>query len=150
LEERLPRLRIVAPALTAITLDGTPLEDALDAPVAIDPGEHRLVLERGAPVREERFVAEAGKTPEIGLPDDEPLPSPEGDALVPAYVVFGVGGAALLAGAITGAISLSIVADVEERCIDGHCPPEDEDEARVASRLGTASTATLAIGGAAI
>src|SRR5690606_31939442 len=44
LEERLPRLRIVAPALTAITLDGTPLEDALDAPVAIDPGEHRLVL----------------------------------------------------------------------------------------------------------
>src|SRR5690606_37900600 len=101
-------------------------------------------------VREERFVAEEGKTTEIVLPDDEPLPSPEGDALVPAYVVFGVGGAALLAGAITGAISLSIVADVEERCIDGHCPPEDEDEARVASRLGTASTATLAIGGAAI
>jgi hypothetical protein len=152
LEERLPRVRfLIAGEASAIHLDGRRLEPSeLEGTIFVDPGEHRVLVE-GATEIEERFTVVEGETREIAIAPPAITPAePPGGSLVPAFVAFGLGGAALVVGAVTGGISLAKVADIEERCVGRHCRPEDEDEALLASRLGTTSTITFAIGGAAV
>ena len=63
-------------------------------------------------------------------------------------MLLGAGGAALLAGTITGAVSLHAANDVKSRCdATGHCPASDAGEAAAAGQLADASTGTLIAGG---
>lgn len=154
LEPRIPRVRVIVSGEGTVRIDGRPLDRAaLAAPIPVDPGAHRVAA--GDPPVERVFTIAEGELREIALslpaitPDREPTPSREG-SLVPAAIAFGVGGAALVLGAVTGGISLAKVADIETRCVDRRCPPEDEEEAMLARRLGTTSTVAFAVGGAAV
>lgn len=56
-----------------------------------------------------------------GAREEEPAPS--GPSISPVGpIVAAVGGAALIAGAITGALALVANADANDGCVDGHCP----------------------------
>lgn len=76
-------------------------------------------------------------------------PEPEGPSIAP-WIVVGVGGAAILAGVVTGVMALGAVSDIEDNCngLTG-CPASytelenDRDAARTLVRV----TDTLLIGG---
>ncbi len=74
-------------------------------------------------------------------------PSPA-KVFLPAVVLAGAGGAALLAGTVTGALSLHTADDVKSRCgPTGHCPASDAGEATYSGQLADASTGALIAGG---
>jgi hypothetical protein len=72
---------------------------------------------------------------------------------LPAGVAFGVGGAGVIAGAVTGVLALRKVSDAQKGCTapgpDGlrHCPMNNQAPAETARKLTTASTATFIVGG---
>ena len=64
------------------------------------------------------------------------------------YVGLGVGGVGLVAGAITGAVTLSRAATLKQDCQNGRCLPAAGLE--TTKTLGDVSTASFIIGGAGI
>lgn len=163
--QRVPRVRlsIAGAKPESVTIDGRAIApDRLGEPIEIDPGAHRVVAQAaGGPAQVKELVAAEGEVSEVAftfepsrapippeLPGEEPR-DPEG-SLVPAYAVFGVGAAALVVGGVTGGISLAKVADIKEGCRDEHCLRDDADEGALASRLGTTSTVSFVVAGAAV
>ncbi len=68
--------------------------------------------------------------------------------LTPAVpVLLSVGGASLLAGAISGGIALSQAADLETACPGRGCPPSQHDALATHAATADASTALFVIGG---
>jgi tetratricopeptide (TPR) repeat protein len=76
-------------------------------------------------------------------------PPPSAGPRLPGLLTLGIGAVGLGIGAVTGALSLSRVAALEERCGGYHCSPGDERDAASARMLGNVSTAALLVGGAA-
>lgn len=68
---------------------------------------------------------------------------------IPAFVSFGVAGASIVVGAVTGALSLGMTSDLKARCPNDVCSPGDRGSLDAANAMANASTATFAIGGAA-
>jgi len=60
---------------------------------------------------------------------------------------FGLGGASLMAGAVTGALSLARTSDLDEVCGGSPCPPTQADEWQEAKTLATVADVTLIAGG---
>jgi hypothetical protein len=111
----------------------------------------------GEPEADASRAATAQKDPasSAGVLGDTPpaVPGPAGprSLIVPAGVCFGVGGAALLAGAITGGVSLSAANDVKSRCsAGGHCLASDQAKAASAGQLADVSTGMFVAGGVAV
>lgn len=170
LEPQIPRVIVLAagfPPGTTIELDGAPLsESAAAAGVQVDPGSHKAVAKSGelvlasvevsaeltrsvtatlspptpAPVEPAPARAQAAAAP--------PPPPSGGGSFVPGAIVSSIGVAALAAGIGTRVAAFGVVDDVRSRCQGDHCLPEDEEKVERASRLQTASTVCLAIGGA--
>ncbi len=66
---------------------------------------------------------------------------------VPIYVAFGVGGAGLLVGGITGALWLGKRSTLEKNCPDPNdCSPENADTVNAYHTLGTISGAGFVVG----
>lgn len=66
----------------------------------------------------------------------------------PAYVAFGVGGAGLLTGIITGGVSLAKYGDVKDACnAELVCPATLRGEADTSKALGHVSTAGFVLAG---
>ena len=64
---------------------------------------------------------------------------------------FGVGAAGLIAGGVTGGLTLSREKDLETSCPDKHCTSADAQSDLDSSRtLANVSTAMFAVGGAGI
>jgi hypothetical protein len=110
------------------------------------PQRHKLLLQE----REQR-VLQLTLLPATEDDADEPT---EGDdetestGISPvAWVGFGIGAAGLVAGAITGGITLSRAAALDEQCPEQQCPPDQRDAVRTAITLGDASTACFIVGG---
>jgi hypothetical protein len=163
LAARLPSLlvKVEGSEEATITIDGRPVE-ASGVAVRVDPGDHVVRAEADGMVPyEKRVTAEEGSgvvvvTAVLRAPGEPPAPEPDvvifdaeesGGPPVATWVLFGLGGAALAAGAITGGLSLAAASDLEERCPDRHCTPADEPDYDRAVALGWASTALLAAGG---
>jgi hypothetical protein len=79
-----------------------------------------------------------------------PAPDAEG-SIVPGAALLGLAGAAVVAGAITGAIALKKANDVVSRCDpDGACRGSELTADRdAATRIAHGATASFAIAGAA-
>jgi hypothetical protein len=58
-----------------------------------------------------------------------PLKPREKGSDLPAWIAFGVGGAGLVVGTVTGIMALGAHADLAERCPTGKCFPRDDVEA---------------------
>jgi hypothetical protein len=147
-------------ALLELSLDGEPLPaSALQAPHKVDPGHHELVVTvtGGASARGAITLGEGESSPLVltlgGTKSEEPAGS-EGAARSPLlYVGLGVGGAGLLAGAITGALSLSRTASIKQKCPTlTTCPPSLQGDIDAANTLANISNAGfgVAVAGAAL
>ncbi len=168
LTAKLPRVTFLlgsrAPEGVEATLDGVPLDRAaLGGPIPIDPGDH-VVFARapeGAQV-EQRFSIDKGEQKTVALslepkaaPAPEAPPGPSG-LRIGAYAAFGVGGALVVVGAITGGLALGKKSAVQAGCTldSAHgvatCNQAGLDAGHAATTLGAASTGTFVVGAVAL
>lgn len=150
-------------------------EATVGVPLRLDPGRHTLRITAPRHLPEEREVTlrerqterlEVTLRPDPNAPAPEPAAAPStqpstGSATAPSaesafrvptvsIVAFAVAGAGIVAGAITGGLSLAKVSDLEEACpTKAGCAPELASEHDTMIALANASNASFAIAGAA-
>lgn len=96
---------------------------------------------------------EGPKEPELTEPTPvaptQPVEEPGSGLKVGGWVMVGVGGAMLVAGAVTGAMAKSLDDELYKDCTDNHCPSDRQDDI---DKLGTLSAVTdvMLFGGGAI
>jgi hypothetical protein len=150
------------PATTTITIDDRPVEGAASGSlVPVNPGQHKVVATTTDGRQVDRTVSVAeGEKREVALdlggasvnqpPPPETPSSTQGRSWLAAGLAYGIGGAALVVGAITGGVFVGRANDLKDRCPENHCSPDDEAEGKSVSTLGNVSTAFLVIGGVGI
>ena len=67
-----------------------------------------------------------------------------------AYVAFGVGGAALLVGAVTGILAIGKHGDLKDACPDATCPSTKQSDVDSYKTMGTISTVGFVVGGVGV
>jgi hypothetical protein len=155
------------PQGSTVKIDGRPVAAAsLASSIPVDPGDHVLTVEAvGGRTSEQRVTLAKGdaRALTLTLPAAAPVPIAPTETPVPSsdpgatrrtivYVTLGVGGAAIVAGAVMGGIVLG-----DKSNIDKNCPtpttcasPADASSANSARTLGWASTGVFIGGGAAL
>jgi hypothetical protein len=137
--------------------------EAVDAPRLVDPGPHHVEALLGARrVSQDVRVAEGEeRVVTLRFPDAvpaapaapspaalAPAPPPRSSPNVLAYVGFGVGAVGVVAGTITGVITLSRASVLKQACTNGTCPPGAGLDST--TTLGTVSTIAFAVAGAGV
>jgi hypothetical protein len=82
-------------------------------------------------------------------PPEQPAPTvakPASGSRVPAYIAFGAGGAGLLLGTITGALSLAQVGTLNSQCKQHVCASTEQGTINSAKTLGVVSDVGFAVG----
>jgi len=152
------------PATTTVTIDDRPVEGAASgSPVPVNPGRHKVVATTtdGRQADKTFSVGEGEKREvaiDVGGAAVSPPPPPEGEtpssapgrSWVAPGLTYGIGGAALLVGVITGGVFIGRANDLKDKCPENHCSPDDEGEGKSVSTLGTVSTVFLVLGGVGI
>lgn len=135
LETRIPRLTIVLKnvpesARVELKLDGrTVSKEEASSPIAVDPGKHEVSASIAGDVPEIETVTVVEtdrKTVTLGdgsSTSSTDKPARKTSPLV--FVGFGLGGAGIIAGAITGAMSLSRAGEVEKVCPGSMCANQE-------------------------
>jgi len=167
---RIPSLKLEvtgAPpgATVTVSIDGEALSaEALGVPRMVNPGK-RLITAKAPRYRTARqavTVRESEQTsvalaltplPE-GASDDEAgeeKTAGTGAKISPvAWVGFGVGGAALVVGIVTGALALSKHSALEESCPSYDCQPSDQSTISSMTALANTSTVGFVLTGAGL
>ncbi|APR85950.1 Hypothetical protein A7982_11299 [Minicystis rosea] len=174
LPARIPSLVVVlggAPANVSVSVDGAVIPPAaISAPRKVNPGTHLVAVTAPGfePVRVEIKLREgeavqvpialnpAPGVPSPATPGLAPVASPPARSTVPvrsggvsplAVAGFSVGGAGLIAGAITGGLSLAKTSSLKDVCgKDGACPSSQRDALQSAGTLANVSNVTIGIG----
>lgn len=156
-----------------VTIDGQPVPSAaLGLKRPVDGGAHKVHAEAaGYKAADTTFtVAEGGsadaklkleKNPDApiannGTPGGTTEPPPAagsgggGSTKTLAYVAFGVGGAGLLVGAITGIVAIGKHGDLKDKCPDKTCPADQQDAVDSYKTMGTISTIGFIVGGVGV
>ncbi|WP_437678166.1 hypothetical protein [Sorangium sp. So ce131] len=149
---------------------------ALSVPRKVNPGRHVVIGKApGHPARRVEVTVGRREEVEVALALGAPPPGPAapgatapgaaapGAAAPPAapgpgpgprssvgplvLVGFGVAGAGLAVGGVTGVITLSRASSLKEDCVNNHCPPERFDDLDGARLLGTVSTVSFLVAG---
>jgi hypothetical protein len=175
LEPRVPSLELApsaSPPGLVVSIDDAPLPAAaLGLPRKVNPGKH-VVTARApgfADARVEITVAERARLPVAlamvpATTAPTPMPTPTTPTLPPAiapaprsisplvYVGFGIGGASLIAGAVTGGLSLSKTSGLKTSCPGMLCPAGSAgaSDRAAAGTLANISNVTLALGVAGV
>jgi hypothetical protein len=138
-------------ASVELTLDGAPLAESSKE---LNPGPHTLEIRGGANEHNTKsFVLVEGPNPKIEILLRPPPPAgavaapPPPGPVLPGALVLGIGGAALVAGAVTGGLTLSKASAVKAQCMGIMCPASVEGAAHTASTLGNVSNAMFIAGG---
>jgi hypothetical protein len=151
-----------------VTLDGMLLKsDALGVERFVNPGAH-VVKANGPGMKE---VTREFTTPEggaqsiaIALEKDQgpqvasdktqppPPPPPPGDTQgkpnrLPSIIAFGVGGAGLVLGAVTGGLALGKHGTLHNECPGNVCPPSASSDLSSYHTMGTLSTVGFIVAG---
>lgn len=131
LETRIPRITIVMKGNVdssqfEVKVDGrTVPSDEARNPIPVDPGSHEVsVAQPGSEPEIEKVTVAETEKPTLTFGDgvtsySTDKPASKTSPLV--YVGLGLGGVGFVAGAITGAMSLSRAGDVEAVCPGGSC-----------------------------
>ncbi|MEZ4443184.1 MAG: hypothetical protein R3B72_29080 [Polyangiaceae bacterium] len=143
-----------------VAIDGEVLGPRLwTVPVAVAPGDHRVSARLGAGEVETTVTAVMGHVVvarlDLSAPPEPPTSTqplaPEGDSGGFPWVgttLLAVGAAGLIAGTVTGVMTLGRASDIKADCNGTSCPPELAPDADSAKTLGNASTGLFIAGGA--
>ena len=146
-------------------------ETPLASPVFVDLGRHTVVVKKGTEELHREIVKVAGGqrvVVKIAVAERgggeaaaaAPVPAPEVDSKaappveapkrVWTWVAIGVGGAAAVAAAVVGGLTVSKTNDVKDQCDGNDCPPSSKDDLDAAKALGNATTALIAVAGVGV
>jgi hypothetical protein len=112
------------------------------------PAERRLKLGEGAQESVELVLEPDPNAPPLEQPTTPAPAETTADANLetdtssraPAYVAFGVAGAGLIVGAVTGVMTLSAKSDLDDGCNPvSRCPPDQQDTLDRYRTMGTVS-----------
>lgn len=157
---RIPSLQIELKGLDdgdtgEVRLDGHPVEPAtIGLPRKVNPGKHVVTATAPGyhPLSLPIVVEEGeGRVLDVHLrPDTEPADAgddggAEGGLSPLVFVGFGLAGAGLLTGAITGGVSLSLAGDVKDQCSSDVCPTAAESDADTSVALAHVSTVSFVV-----
>lgn len=150
----------------AVTVDGNTVVKMLDGrPVMLDPGPHTVTfeLEGSDPISKDVLVTQ-GETnrrvevlfvdpsqpepeaPATGGPGDRPVA--EGGVSPLVFVGFGMAGAGVIVGAITGGVALSKGSEFNDNCPSEPCDTNLQGDFDSGRTIAHVSTAAFAIAGA--
>lgn len=155
LAERMPKLRIEVrgddTARAEVRIDGKKADDTRDA-IEVDPGPHDVSAWVGGAERATESVLGSERTERhvvlVLTPAEKRQPEQTKGPLWPGIGALALGGAGLGVGAITGALSLGKVNELDQACPNkAACPPGARPIANEAAMLGDVSTATFVAGG---
>ncbi len=158
LKKRIPRVTVdvrgVPPELTIeVQLDDKP-QPSWYGVLRVNPGEHTIKASAaGYVTQSETFELQEGKEHTVSLtleeeqPDTPDQPGPPSWHMPMAYGGFVVAGVALIAGSITGGLSLSDAAELEGNCNGDACPPDMEDTLGRSQTLAHVSTTGFVLAG---
>ncbi|MGZ3417803.1 MAG: hypothetical protein ACXWUG_02705 [Polyangiales bacterium] len=131
-----------------VTLDGKAIENGAGKAIAVDPGKHKLRVEReGAePIEQELIAREGeknravtvklpgGKEPQKEAPPPSPEQPPQPPASAPTpvatWIFGGIGLVGLATFATFGALGMSNKGDLDSRNCKPDCPQADVDKAK--------------------
>jgi hypothetical protein len=159
-----------------VILDDHPLNSAsLGVKRAIDPGAHVLrATAEGYKPGELKFSTTEGGTADEPLTLDKDLSAPAAVAAAPAttaapataspspdvstadssksrkllpWIAFGVGGAGLVVGGITGVMALGKHSTLKDECTSGTCPPSAQSDLDSYHSIGLVSTIGFIVAG---
>jgi hypothetical protein len=166
LEPRIPTLTVTfegtpAGASPTLAIDGQPVAAAsIGGPRRLNPGTHHVLA---------RVAGAKDVTSEVTLAEGEtrtatlhfvPAAAPTKDAspskesieerhVSPwVWVGFGAAAASFAVGGVTGAMTLSKRAQLDDACPERQCGPSHQDDLRSAKTLGTISTISFVAAGA--
>lgn len=162
LERRIPTIDILMPPSArtgTVKLDGRVVPAAdLSRSIAVDPGKHIVLLEvPGAEprIREVQLEEGARERVRLGTTSSPPVDSTAGGAegagrsWVGPGILFGVAGAGLVAGAVTGLLTVTKMDEVRATCGEAlRCPDDYRGEIDAARTIGHVSTASFIVAGA--
>jgi hypothetical protein len=145
------------PAAMHVARDGAELTPAsFNVPIVVDPGSHVLVVEGAvaSPSRIEVGLAEGEtKTVDVTLiqpgftpPSTQPGPAPERPSRTLGYVALGVGAAGVIAGTITGVLTLNAAGTYRDHCARGECDSEGLSAASTGRTVSIISPIAFAVG----
>jgi len=147
-----------------ISIDGVVMAGGHVGMRKINPGVHTIVVTGGGSEKTTKVELAEGVTKEVVLDFSDAKPQGSGptngpkDDVAPGgtrtsplvYVGFGVAGAGLIAGSITGLMHLSKVSSIKEQCPNDKCPPSAHDTYDSAKTLATVSTISFAVAGVGV
>jgi hypothetical protein len=157
LSPRVPSIRVVFAddePRPVVKIDGYPLVGSTS--VAVNPGTHVITIARpGVPESWQSVTLGEGDqraiTIERVLSDQAGTGANASRSLSPLmWTAFGVGGAGLATGIVTGALALGKKATLDRACDGPACPPGSEDDMRDYRRWRTASIVGYLVGAAGI
>jgi hypothetical protein len=165
-EARIPHVTITVSgaagrAIVVSLDDAVVARAALEQPIEIDPGPHRVAVDVDGAPAEKRAVTVAEGAHEAVSIDLAPATKAGGgakaapvvapkrrDLLVPAVISLGVGAAGIGVGAALGAITLSKTSAIRAHCAGDVCPRDQQSAADSARTTATISTVAFVVGGA--
>jgi hypothetical protein len=138
-------INIEGPEEPRVTVDGREVPIAsLGARRATNPGKRKVRVTADGFVSGGRIVMlkegeqqaititldrpESVELPETAAPPDSPSGQSAQSSSPLPWIAFGVGGAGLAVGSVTGIMALSVHSDLSESCPEGKCSPSDESE----------------------
>lgn len=168
-------INVEGPPSPQVTIDGQPVNAAaLGLKRPVDPGQHvvKATAEGYKPAEQQFTVAEAGNAEarlklekaEGAVAAPVPPPStneppkdqvaveakPGSNNKTLALVAFGVGGAGILVGAITGLVAVGKHGDLSDQCPDGKCTSDKQSDIDSYKTMGTISTIGFIVGGVGV
>jgi hypothetical protein len=148
IQPRIPSLTIVLEGGASggsVTLDGKTLEAGMiGAAVPVDPGQHTVVVTRDKTSKTERLQIQEGEQRRVVLALELP-PSTTSGLKVAGITGLALGGAGLVAFAVSGGLALSLDSELRVPCKDG-CPPELQEKNSTFETLKVVTTASLVTG----
>jgi hypothetical protein len=173
-EARIPSLTVIVKGLpdgttATVTIDGSPVPaELIGQPRKLDPGHHVVVGKAGdSGDKQEVDIAEreskdvtltlqagaAGATTEPTATETataEQPPPPAGRSGASKAMIFGgfgLAGAGVIVGTITGIVSMTKTSSIKGTCTNNECPPADNSDIDSANMMATISTISFIAGG---
>ena len=144
----------------SVTVDGKEQRaELLGAPIKLNPGTHEIVATSSDGVEDRDSVdLQEGMTREVSLRLEPPeaAPEPSGgdetggdDTMINpvVWVGFGLAGAGVIVGSVTGALAMSKYGAVAPQCQNNQCPPETHGDLDSGKTMGTVSTVSFIVAG---